>query len=54
MYKRTIISGIANDLEPQPRFYALLRIAMVCPSEPHTMSDTQRSTKHMLITFSGD
>jgi hypothetical protein len=43
-----------NDLERQPRSYALLRIAMAAPSELCTISDAQRSTKHMLITFSGD
>jgi hypothetical protein len=48
------MSDIANDLEPQPHFDALFRIARVSPSELRTMSDAQRSAKHMLIAFSGD
>jgi hypothetical protein len=53
MYNTTIMSDIVNDLEPQPRLCALLRIATVFPSEARTVSDTQRSTKHLFITFAG-
>jgi hypothetical protein len=48
------MSGIANGLESQPRFYALMRIAVVSPSVAGTLSHAQLSTKHMLIPFSGD
>jgi hypothetical protein len=41
LYNRTVMSDIANDLEPQPRFHALLRIARVSPSESGVISEAQ-------------